>query len=218
MKHLSLRRRIIATVRSFAALDLGVGTAGNVSARVPGGLLITPTGVPYDELVPADIVELDGDGNVRSGRFAPSTEWRFHSDILATQPEANAVVHVHSPFATAVSCTRRDIPAFHYMIAVAGGDSIRCARYASFGTAALSRNAVRALRGRRACLLANHGQISIGPDVRAALVLAQEVEELAKQYLLSRLLARPRVLGRAEMKTILERFRHYGRSPAHNRG
>jgi L-fuculose-phosphate aldolase len=217
MKYLPLRRRIIATARAFAPLGLGVGCAGNVSARVRSGLLITPSGAPYDELAPADIVELGSGGARRSGRLAPSSEWRFHCDILAARPEVNAIVHVHSPFATALACARRDLPAFHYMVAVAGGDSIRCARYATFGTAALARNAVRALRGRRACLLANHGQIAVGTDLSAALALALEVEELAKQYLLAGLVARPVLLGKAEMQVILEKFTHYGRMPARNR-
>lgn len=217
MKHLALRRGIIDTVRSFAALGLGVGTAGNVSVRVPGGLLITPTGVPYGELRPADIVTLSEDGAVRAGRLAPSSEWRFHRDILRTRVDAGAVVHVHSAFATALACTRRDIPAFHYMVAVAGGDSIRCARYATFGTAALSRHALRALDGRRACLLANHGQIALGADLPDALAMAQEVEELARQYWLAQQLRRPVLLGRREMQIILEKFRHYGRKPARKR-
>lgn len=210
MKHLAVRRAIIAGVRSFAGLGLGVGSAGNISVRVPGGLLITPTGVPYAELRPADIVTLDEDGAVRAGRLVPSSEWRFHCDILRTRPDAGAVVHVHSTFAAAVACTRRDIPAFHYMVAVAGGDSIRCARYATFGTAALSRHALRALDGRRACLLANHGQIALGADLADALAMAREVEELARQYWIAQQLGRPVLLGRAEMNTVLEKFRHYG--------
>lgn len=217
MKHLSLRRNIITAARSFAGLGLGVGAAGNVGVRVPGGLLITPSGVPYDELGPADIVQLTLDGTVASGRLAPSSEWRFHCDILARRSDVGAVVHAHSTFATAVACTRRDIPAFHYMIAVAGGDSIRCAPYATFGTAALSRLALRALAGRRACLLANHGQIALGADLAAALALAQEVEELARQYWLSQQLRRPVLLGGKEMEIILEKFKHYGRHPIRKR-
>ncbi|MBI1733078.1 MAG: class II aldolase/adducin family protein [Gammaproteobacteria bacterium] len=217
MKHLSLRRRIIAAARSFAPLGLGIGSAGNISARVSGGLLITPTGVPYPDLKPADIVHLTAQGDIVAGRLAPSSEWRFHCDILSARADANAVVHVHSPFAVAAACARRDIPAFHYMIAVAGGDSIRCARYATFGTAALSRQALRALHGRHACLLANHGQIALGADLPAAMALALEVEELAKQYWLSRLLARPVLLDTREMAIILEKFRHYGRRPHRKR-
>ena len=213
MKHLTQRRDIIATVRSFATLGLGVGSAGNVGVRVPGGLLITPSGVGYDELRPADIVQLSLEGDVIAGRLAPSSEWRFHCDIMARRDDMGAVVHVHSAFATAIACTRRDIPAFHYMIAVAGGDSIRCAPYATFGTAVLSRHALRALRDRRACLLANHGQIALGADLPAALAMAQEVEELARQYWLTQQLRRPVLLDGKEMAVILEKFKHYGRRP-----
>ena len=217
MKHAALRRDLIITVRSFARLGLGVGTAGNAGVRVPGGLLITPSGVPYAELRPADMVELDAAGGIISGRLAPSSEWRFHCDILGRRADVGAVVHVHSAFATAIACTRRDIPAFHYMIAVAGGDSIRCARYATFGTAALSRHALNALRGRQACLLANHGQIALGADLAAALAMAQEVEELARQYWLSQQLRRPVLLGGKEMTVVLEKFKHYGRRPLSRR-
>ena len=213
MKHLALRREIIATARSIAGLGLGVGTAGNVSARVPGGVLITPSGVPYAELRAADMVQLNLAGKVISGRLAPSSEWRFHCDILARRKDVGAVVHVHSAFATAIACTRRGIPAFHYMVAVAGGDSIRCAPYATFGTAALSRHALSALRGRQACLLANHGQITLGVDLPAALAMAQEVEELSRQFWLSQQLRRPVLLAGKEMAVVLEKFKNYGRRP-----
>jgi L-fuculose-phosphate aldolase len=211
MKHARLRREIIAMARRFADLGLGVGTSGNLSARVRDGFLVTPSGVRYDAMRPSQIVLLDRNGTVLSGSLAPSSEWRFHRDIYAKRPEAGAVVHVHSPFATAIACTRRGIPAFHYMVAVAGGDSIRCAAYATYGTAQLSRNALRALAGRKACLLANHGLIALGKDLRAALALAQEVEELARQYWLASRFGRPVLLGRKEMQAVLERFRHYRR-------
>ena len=217
MKHLALRRDIIAVARSFAGLGLGVGTAGNVSVRVPGGLLITPSGVSYAELRPADIAQLNQAGELIAARLAPSSEWRFHCDILARRSDVGAVVHVHSAFATAIACTRRNIPAFHYMIAVAGGDSIRCAPYATFGTAALSRHALGALRGRQACLLANHGQIALGADLPAALAMAQEVEELARQYWLSQQLRRPVLLAAKEMAVIREKFKNYGRRSDHKR-
>jgi L-fuculose-phosphate aldolase len=210
VKHTALRREIIRTARAFTAAGLGVGTSGNVSARVPGGFLITPSGRPYDGMRPADIVFLDAAGHVCGGALRPSSEWRFHRDIYASRREDSAVVHVHSPFATAIACTRRGIPAFHYMIAVAGGDSIRCAAYATYGSAALSRNALRALRGRRACLLANHGVIATGGDLRSAFRLALEVEELAKQYWMAKQFDQPVLLGAGEMKTVLRKFRDYG--------
>ena len=211
MNALQSRKKIIKAVRSFMPLGLGVGTAGNVSSRAGGGFLITPSGADYVSLRPADIVFMDRSGTVRAGARKPSSEWRFHRDIYAARPEVGAVVHVHSPFATSISCTRKGIPAFHYMIAVAGGDSIRCAPYATFGTQALSTRAVRALKGRLACLLSNHGQIALGADVRAALNMALEVEELAKQYWLAGLFGKPVLLGAAEMRKIVEKFRHYGR-------
>jgi L-fuculose-phosphate aldolase len=210
MKHITIRRQIIRSTRAFAKSGLGVGTSGNISVRVPGGFLITPSGLPYEDTRPADIVLLDSAGRVRSGTLKPSSEWRFHRDIYDSRREVGAVVHVHSPFATALACTRRGIPAFHYMIAAAGGDSIRCAAYATYGSAALSRNALRALRGRRACLLANHGLIAIGADLRAAFQLAQEVEELARQYWIAKQGGRPVLLGAAEMKRVLRKFRDYG--------
>lgn len=211
MRHAALRRKIIRAARSFAAADLGVGTAGNVSVRVRGGFLITPSGVPYADMRPRDLVVLDDDGDVRSGVLKPSSEWRFHRDIYASRTGVGAIVHVHSPFATAIACTRRDIPAFHYMVAVAGGNSIRCAAYATYGSAALSRNALRALRDRHACLLANHGVIATGTDLRAAFDLAIEVEELARQYWLAKQRGRPVLLDAAEMKTVLRKFRDYRR-------
>lgn len=214
MKYLKLRRDIIRAARSFAPFGLGVGTAGNVSGRVRGGFLITPSGVAYESLRPADIIVLDAGGHRVSGARKPSSEWRFHRDIYASRLEMGAVVHVHSPFASAISCTRRNIPSFHYMIAVAGGDSIRCAPYATFGTQALSKGALRALENRAACLLANHGQIALGADVAAALKMAIEVEELAKQYWLARLFGKPANLDAAEMRTIVRKFRDYGRQRA----
>jgi len=210
VKYATLRRQIIRTARAFAKNGLGVGTSGNVSARVAGGFLITPSGRPYEKMRAGDIVHLDEAGRVRDGTLEPSSEWRFHRDIYAARKEVGAVVHVHSPFATAIACLRRGIPAFHYMVAVAGGNSIRCAAYATYGSAALSRNAIKALRGRRACLLANHGMIATGADLRAALDLALEVEELAKQYWIATQRGRPVLLGVTEMKRVLGKFRSYG--------
>ena len=206
---LALRRRIVATCRRMNALGINQGTSGNVSARVHGGLLITPSGVPYDMLKPEGIVMLAPDGDVR-GAGKPSSEWRFHVDILAARPDAGAIVHTHSVHATALSCLRRDIPAFHYMVAAAGGDTIRCARYATFGTQALSDHALAALEGRRACLLANHGVIASGRDLDAALALAVEVEALAQQYLLALQAGKPAILSATEMRRVLEKFKSYG--------
>jgi L-fuculose-phosphate aldolase len=211
MRLTALRRAVIRTVRWYQRLGLGVGTAGNASARCAGGFLITPTGMNYTRLLPTDIVRCDARGKPAAGQRKPSSEWRMHRDILATRSDCGAVVHVHSPFATALSCLRRDIPDFHYMVAKAGGDSIRCARYATFGTAALSRYVLRALAGRQACLMANHGQIALGTDLAHALDMAQEVEELSKQYWLALHAGRPVRLGRCEMQKVLGKFRNYGR-------
>ena len=149
MKHVTLRRQLIGTARRMNALGINQGTSGNLSARIEGGLLVTPSGVDYDALKPADIVEMALDGTWRCENPArrPSSEWRFHRDILKARPAFGALVHCHSRYATTLACHRRGIPAFHYMVAVAGGESIRCASYATFGTAALSRHAVTALAG-----------------------------------------------------------------------
>jgi L-fuculose-phosphate aldolase len=191
------------------ALGINQGTSGNLSVRVPGGLLVTPTGLPYDEMRPADIVSLDAAGKPR-GRRAPSSEWRFHHDILATRPEANAVLHAHSMFATTLACLHRGIPSFHYMVAVAGGADIRCAPYATFGTEALSRHALAALKGRKACLLANHGMIVLGDSLKDALRLAVEVETLAAMYWRALQIGEPVLLSKAEMTRVLKKFETYG--------
>ena len=211
MQDLKLRRRLILAAREFDATGLSVGTTGNLSARTARGFLITPTGVPYRDLLPGDLVEMNDGGDVLSGILLPSSEWPFHRAIYHARADVNAIVHVHSPFATGIACVREDIPAFHYHVARAGGDSIRCAEYATFGTEELSRNAVRALEGRRACLLANHGQIALGEDVESAFVQAREVEELARQYWISRQFGTPALLDGREMEINLEKFKNYGR-------
>jgi len=208
MIHLRLRRELIATARRMNPLGINQGTSGNLSARIPGGMLVTPSGVDYEAMTPADLVEMDFDETWRCPRAGrrPSSEWRFHLDIFRARPEFGAVVHSHAMHATALACLRRGIPAFHYMVAVAGGDSIRCAPYATFGSAALSDNALAALAGRRACLLANHGLIAAGTDLAAALALAVEVETLAAQYCRALQLGAPELLSKAEMKRVLAKF------------
>lgn len=209
VSHLALRRNIVATCRRMNALGINQGTSGNVSARLRGGLLMTPSGVPYDAMTPEGVVVLAADGSVK-GTGKPSSEWRFHVDILAARRDVGAIVHTHSVHATALSCLRRDIPAFHYMVAVAGGDTIRCARYATFGTQALSDHALAALDGRKACLLANHGVIATGRDLAGALALAVEVETLAQQYLLALQTGKPTILSAAEMRRVVGKFSDYG--------
>jgi L-fuculose-phosphate aldolase len=218
MKQVRLRRQLIETARRMNALGINQGTSGNLSVRSGAGLLITPSGLDYDDLKPADIVEMDFDGTWRcdtAGR-GPSSEWRFHLDILKARPEFGAVVHCHARYATALACHRRDIPAFHYMVAVAGGESIRCAPYATFGTAALSRHALKALEGRSACLLANHGLIAAAGDLAKALALAVEVETLAAQYCQALQIGRPKLLSKTEMAKVLAKFKAgygYGGAP-----
>jgi L-fuculose-phosphate aldolase len=175
-----------------------------------GGFLITPTGVPFEAMGAADVVELDVRGTPRPGQLAPSSEWRFHRDIYRARREAGAIVHAHPLFATSLACLRKGIPAVHYMVAAAGGNSIRCAEYATFGTDELSRNAMVALKGRRACLLANHGLIAVGDGLQAALTLAVEVENLAAQYWHALQIGKPVILGEGEMKRVIGKFGTYG--------
>jgi L-fuculose-phosphate aldolase len=212
VRHLRLRRELLRVSRELipSGLALRHGTSGNVSVRVGGGFLITPTGVPFEELATEDLVELDGKGVPRAGQLAPSSEWRFHRDIYRTRVDVGAIVHAHPLFATSIACLRRSIPAVHYMVAAAGGNSIRCARYATFGSEALSRHALAALMDRRACLLANHGMIAVGADLGAALKLAVEVENLAAQYWHAVQLGTPTILGARETKRVQEKFRTYG--------
>jgi L-fuculose-phosphate aldolase len=209
MDETMLREEIIATALKMIATGLNRGTSGNVSARSAGGFLVTPSGLAYESTRPEDIVAVAQDGTARGARL-PSSEWRFHRDIYAARPEVTAIVHAHSPFATTLACVGRSIPAFHYMIAVGGGNDIRCAPYATFGTQELSDHALRALEGRRACLLANHGMIAIGNSLAAALALAIEIEALAEQYWRALQIGEPTLLSETEMAVVLEKFRTYG--------
>ncbi|HEX4985779.1 MAG TPA: class II aldolase/adducin family protein [Burkholderiales bacterium] len=211
MSMLELRKRIIATALRMNALGINRGKSGNVSARVRGGFLVTPSGLAYEKTKPADIVFVDAAGKA-SGRREPSSEWRFHHDIYRARPECGAIVHTHSSFAVTLACLRMDVPAFHYMVAVAGGNSIRCAPYATFGTQALSDHALAALEGRKACLLANHGLIALGADLDAALALAVEVEALCEQYWRALQIGRPAMLSDGEMTVVTGKFRTYGAS------
>lgn len=209
LAHLWEREAIISAGRRMNASGLNQGTSGNLSHRVENGFLVTPTGMEYDVLRPEDLVLMRFDGNYEGERL-PSSEWRFHRDILAARPEVNAILHTHSMSSTAVSCLRRSIPSFHYMVAAAGGTDIRCAPYATFGTEELSRNAVAALEGRKACLLANHGLITVGADLPSAFKLAIEVESLAAMYLRALQVGEPVLLDADEMTVVLEKFRTYG--------
>ncbi|MCB1748336.1 MAG: class II aldolase/adducin family protein [Gammaproteobacteria bacterium] len=204
------RQALVETMRRLAALGLNRGTAGNASVRTADGFLVTPSGVKPEALDAAAMVALAADGRAMEPAARPSSEWRFHRDIYAARDDVAAIVHVHSSHAAALSCLGQGIPAFHYMVARAGGADIRCAPYATFGTQALSDAAVAALAERRACLLANHGQIAVGGSLAEAVDLAVEVEELAHQYLLARQGGEPVLLSAVEMDIVIEKFKHYG--------
>jgi L-fuculose-phosphate aldolase len=213
-----LRDAVIAGCREVVQRGLAFGTSGNVSVRRDEQcFFVSPTGMSYDSLEPDDIPLVDMDGRW-FGRRRPSSEWRFHRDVFRSRPEVGAIVHTHSPKATSLACTGRGIPAFHYMVAVAGGPDIRCAPYHTFGTQELSDAALAALDGRKTCLLANHGVIAVGADLPAALALAAEVENLAAQYCMALVLGKVRLLDETEMNRVLEKFRTYGKQDATDSG
>lgn len=205
-----LRAAVVRAALELDARGLNRGTSGNVGVRCGEHLLVTPSGVPPRELTAQGMVLVAANGDV-IGAGRPSSEWRFHLDILMSRPDVHAVVHVHSPFATTLACLGIEVPPFHYMIAAAGGSTIRCAPYALFGTQELSAHAVAALQDRRACLLANHGMIATGRDLADAVALCVEVESLCEQYWRARQIAEPRHLTPAQMAQVIERFRTYGR-------
>jgi L-fuculose-phosphate aldolase len=208
MTDLQLRKQIIATALRMNSLGINRGKSGNVSARWKNGFLLTPSGLPYEETKPGDIVFIDEKAKAK-GKRPPSSEWRFHIDIYRRKSEVNAVVHTHSSFATTLACLEMAVPAFHYMVAVAGGNSIRCAPYATFGTQTLSDNALKALEGRKACLLANHGMIATGENLMGALGLAVEVEALCEQYWRALQIGKPNLLSDDEMTVVVEKFKTY---------
>jgi L-fuculose-phosphate aldolase len=208
-----LRRAMIETAGRMNASGLNQGTSGNLGHRVEGGFLVTPSGMDYDALVPEDIVFMRFDGT-HEGRRLPSSEWRFHRDILAARPDVEIVLHAHAMFCTTLACLGRGIPAFHYMVAASGASSIACAPYATYGTEELSRHAVAALAGGNACLLANHGMIAVGPTLPKTLKLAIEVETLAAMYWRALQIGEPNLLDEAEMRRVLEKFKTYGKQPA----
>jgi L-fuculose-phosphate aldolase len=209
-----LRTTVMAACRELTRRGLTHGTSGNVSVRYDERrFFVSPSGMDYERLQADDVPLMDLDGRW-FGRRRPSSEWRFHRDILKSRHEVDAIVHTHSPRATALACTGRGIPAFHYMVAIAGGRDIRCAPYHTFGTQELSDAALAALQDRKACLLANHGVIATGADLASALALAGEVENLALQYSVALTLGEVRILDDAEMCRVVEKFRTYGRQHA----
>jgi L-fuculose-phosphate aldolase len=195
----------------MSALGLAPGTTGNVSARTAdGGFLVTPSGMAYDRLKPADLVAIASDGSAAPGQRTPSTEWRLHRDLLAARPDVRAVVHTHSTFCTAIACLRRPIPAVHYMIVRAGSDQIPCAEYATYGTAELAASVVRAIGRGLACLMANHGMVALGDSLASALKLAADIESLASQYWHAMQLGQPHVLPSDELARVRAQFARYG--------
>jgi L-fuculose-phosphate aldolase len=206
-----MRLRLVAVARRLVSIGISPATSGNISARVDGGFIVTPSGVAYDSLHPDDLVFLGPDGERGGGQREPSTEWRMHRDIYAGFASAGGIVHVHSPFATTLACLRRPIPAFHYEVALAGGMDIPCAGYATFGTQDLSDLAMTALRDRRACLLANHGALTWGEDLDAAAMLAERVEFLARVYWQALQVGEPELLNMAEMDHAGAKFERNGK-------
>lgn len=208
-----LRREMVETCRQMNATGINQGTAGNLSVRTGDGFLITPSSLPYDRMQPEDLVEMAFDGTYTGRR--PSSEWRFHRDILRQRTDIDVVLHCHSTFATTLACHHKTIPSFHYMTGVAGGTTIRCAKYATFGTQQLSDYALEALEDRLACLLGQHGQISLGKTLESALWLANEVETLSRMYVHALTLGEPPILPDDEMARVLEQMRRmsYGQAP-----
>lgn len=206
------RKKIIELCLQMNSSGLNQGTSGNISARHEGSMLITPSGIPYEKLLPKDIAKLslDNDDIDWDGPYKPSSEWHFHKAILQDKPELDAIVHTHSTFATVVSIARDNIPACHYMIAAFGGNSVRCADYETFGTPELSVSIIKAMIDRSACLLANHGMIAAGKDLDKAMWAAVELETLSKQYYYSKLAGDMKILPDNEMAVVIEKFKSYG--------
>ena len=215
------RERIVEAMSKLDALALNRGSAGNLSLRhaidTQDGMLITPTGMGADDLRPQDIVWLGFDGTLR-GDWKPSSEWHFHQALYRFRPDLQAVVHTHSPHATALACLRLELPAFHYMVAVAGGDSVRCTPYHTFGTEALSQAVAAAMIDRNACLMANHGLVAAGSTLVQAMKITIEIESLCGAYLQALAVGKPAILSAAQMAEVIEKFKHYGRSARRDGG
>jgi L-fuculose-phosphate aldolase len=209
MQHEAIRREMIATCIFMNERGINQGTSGNISVRVDGGFLITPSGVAYAEMQPEDIVFMKIDASHKGPR-KPSTEWRFHRDIMEKKPEVGATIHLHSMFCTSLSMLRREIPAVHYMIAAAGGPSVPCVPYVTWGTQELADYIVAALENRHACLLANHGMVCVGPNLKKAAWLAVEIETLAAQYWRALQVGVPHILPDDEIGRVMEKFKSYG--------
>ncbi len=205
------RADIVGAIQRLDTRGMNRGSTGNASCRWGAGMLITPTGMGADELRAQDLVWLGWDGTQR-GDWAPSSEWHFHQVIYAARPDVNAVLHTHSTHATALACLRQDLPAFHYMVAVAGGDNVPCVPYHLFGTQALSQAVAAAMQHRLACLMANHGLVAAGATLSQAMKVLVEIEALCETYLKALAVGQPALLSQAQMAEVIERFRHYGKA------
>jgi L-fuculose-phosphate aldolase len=211
----TLREEIVRVCLRMVELGINQGTAGNVSVRLGERFLITPSGIPYGELRPEQIASMD-DGARYAGPCMPSTEWRLHREILRQRPEINVVIHTHSNYSTAVACLRRDLPAIHYYIVAGGGPTVRCADYATYGSPALAENAVVALHGRSACLLANHGMIVLGSTLPKTLKATFDLETVARQYIYASQIGEPVILPDDEIERVRLKMATYGDPSAHD--
>ena len=208
-----LKAEVIRYSKKLNITNLSALRSGNISVRAKDkgvdGFYITPSGMKYSSLKIKDIVFISLKGIFDKKKGKPSSEWRFHQDIYVNKKEAKAIVHAHSTCATAVSSHQKNIPAFHYMVAVAGGEDLKCTKYATFGTKQLSKNIIKALKNRSACLIANHGQVAFGDNLEKAFELAQEIENICHQYINALRIGIPKILSKKEMKIVLEKFKNY---------
>ena len=202
---------VIKYAKMLNSRKLSALRSGNISLRCKGGFFITPTGMKYSLLKNKDIVFVSKKGKFDKKKGIPSSEWRFHQDIYLNKKDANAIVHAHSTYATAISSHGKSIPAFHYMVAMAGGADIKCAKYATYGTRELSKNILKALKNRTACLIGNHGQIAFSENLSKAFELAEEVENLSNQYIKALKIGKPKILSSKEMDKVLSKAKNYKR-------
>ena len=209
----NLKEEVVKFAKKFNITNLSPLRSGNISVRAKvnnfDGFLITPSGKKYETLKTDEIVFVSLNGEYDNNGQIPSSEWRFHQDIYLNKERAKAIVHAHSPYATAVSAFGKPIPAFHYMVAIAGGDNIRCSKYATFGTRDLSKNIIKALENRKACLMSNHGQVVFGENLDEAFELAEEIENICHQYIITLRVGKPRILSSQEMKNVLRKIKNY---------
>lgn len=204
------RQQLVDAMRALDARGLNRGTSGNLSVRFDSGMLVTPSGVTPDRLVPEQMVFIDGDGSVAPGAARPSSEWQMHLGLYRRRADAQAIVHCHARHSTILACAHREIPPLHYMVAVSGGTSVPVAPYATFGSEELAEGVARTLDGRLACLMANHGLIALGPGLATAMAIAEEIEEQAAVYCGTLAIGGPKLLDPAEMDRIIEAFKKYG--------